>query len=142
MTADPQIVELYRRGCDPETIAKALDRPLDYVRHVLYEDVPSFRAAVAEVPAGTPLHEEMLQIIAGVARGSSSEFARLAAARYVRDDQLGRLDKVVAAPVGDQHVLASINERLDTLEAAKAKFRRPAAQEVIVDAQVVVNAGA
>lgn len=132
-TSEPQIVELYRKGCTPDVIAQALGKPVDYVKVVLYEDVPAFRKEMPVVPPGTPLHEEMLQLIASVARHTDNVFAQLAAAKYVRDDQLGRLDKQVEQ-VGDVQALAAINQRLDALAAARPKFERP---KHVVDAQVI-----
>lgn len=136
-TAEPQIVELYKRGCTAEVIAQALSKPLDYVTAVLYEDVPAFRMAVAaaDKPAGQPVEDEMLDIIASVARHSDNPFAKLAAAKYVRDDLKGRRD---AAPVvNNTAILVEINKQQAGLEDARRKFKRPGAAGKIVDATVV-----
>lgn len=135
MEVNTQITALYETGADVPTIARAMNVAPEFVHGVLFSTSARYRTALTAPAEGTkPLAEEMLDIIAGIARVGSVEGVRLAAARYVRDDQLGRRDAEITAVTAGANLLRDLGERYEKMQQARANFL---ANRPVVDVEEV-----
>jgi len=136
MNEADQIQRLYDTGLkDPALIAKAMTMSELDVHRILYERSAEYRqslnAKTSNAPADTA--EEMLSIMADIARTAQNPFCKLSAARVVRDDLKGRRD---AAPVDqglNADVIKLLSERTAMLRRNRQRFLTNAAGPATVD---------
>jgi hypothetical protein len=117
-----QMVALYETGASPDVIAKAMDLSADVVQTALYEGSAKFRRSVQPVDLSKPVADQMLDIMVDVARNSDNGFLKLAAARTVRDDLLGRRDAVQVDAGGVIAAITTLGTRFAELEKRRREF--------------------
>jgi len=117
-----QMVALYETGASPDVIARAMEVSEDVVKTALYEGSAKFRKSTRTVDPTKPIEEEMLDIMVDVARNSDNGFLRLAAARTVRDDKLGRRDAVQVDAGGVLAAIGTLGARFAELEKRRREF--------------------
>jgi len=117
-----QMVALYETGASPDVIAKAMDLSPDVVQTALYEGSAKFRKAAKVVDASKPVADQMLDIMVDVAHNSDNGFLRLAAARTVRDDLMGRRDAVQVDAGGVIAAITTLGSRFAELEKRRREF--------------------
>jgi hypothetical protein len=117
-----QMVALYETGASPDVIAKAMDLSPDVVTTALYEGSAKFRRAASPVDMSKPVADQMLDIMVDVARNSDNGFLRLASARTVRDDLLGRRDAVQVDSGGVIAAISALGARFAELDKRRREF--------------------
>lgn len=129
-----QITKCYESGADEATIAQGFGLPVAQVKALLYTKSAKYRKALsrADKPA-MPLDEEMLDIVATLARESDNELIKLSAAKFVRDDVKGRRDAVPVDQTKQNAVIDFLTERLAVAEASRKKFYEMKEAHVIVN---------
>ena len=124
MTDDiDQITKCYESGADEATIAQGFGVPVAQVKALLYSKSAKYRKSLArESKANVPIDEEMLDIVATLARESDNELIKLSAAKFVRDDVKGRRDAIPVDQNKQNAVIDFLTARLAAAELARKKF--------------------
>lgn len=117
-----QMLALYETGASPDVIAKAMDLSAEVVKTALYEGSAKFRREVSPVDMAKPVQDQMLDIMVDVARNSDNGFLRLAAARTVRDDLLGRRDAVQVDAGGVVAAISALGAKFAELDKRRREF--------------------
>jgi len=118
-----QITKCYESGADEATIAQGFGMPVAQVKALLYNKSAKYRKAVARADKpNMPIDEEMLDIVATLARESDNELIKLSAAKFVRDDVKGRRDAVPVDQTKQNAVIDFLTGRLAAAELARKKF--------------------
>lgn len=117
-----QMVALYETGASPDVIAKAMDLNVEVVKTALYEGSARFRKDARPVDTSKPVADQMLDIMVDVAQHSDNGFLRLAAARTVRDDLLGRRDAVQVDAGGVIAAISTLGARFAELDKRRREF--------------------
>lgn len=136
MNEADQVLRLYETGLkDIPRLAAAMTMSELDVHRILYERSAEYRQSLNAQTRGAPADraEEMLDIMADIARTAQNPFCKLAAARVVRDDLKGRRD---AAPVDqglNAEVIKLLSERTATLRRNRQRFLADVKQSAPVD---------
>jgi len=124
MTDDiDQITKCYESGADEATIAQGFGVPVAQVKALLFSKSAKYRKLQARADKSPmPIDEEMLDIVATLARESDNELIKLSAAKFVRDDVKGRRDAVPIDQTKQNAVIDFLTARLVAAEESRRKF--------------------
>jgi hypothetical protein len=126
-----QIVQLHKIGASPEVIANALDMDEAMVLACLETHAPGFKVAKAQIDPTRATKDQMLDIIVSLAKNSPNEFVQLNAAKFARDDLMGRRDEHLANQQQEAAICVLLRERAANIEASRRAFLTRGSSPVI-----------